>query len=83
MSTDVEIITAVKKNVLCVPTDCIIEENGENFVYVVKENISRKRKVKTGISNEEFTEIKEGLKEGEIVAISNLDKLKDGGRVKL
>jgi multidrug efflux pump subunit AcrA (membrane-fusion protein) len=83
MSTDVEIITAVKKNVLYVPTDCIIEENGENFVYVVKENISRKRKVKTGISNEEFTEIKEGLKEGEIVAISNLDKLKDGGRVKL
>lgn len=82
MTANVEILTEVKKNILYISSDGILEENAKNFVYVIIENKAIKRKVKIGVSNEDLTEIKDGLSGGEIIALTNLEKLKEGSKVK-
>lgn len=54
--------------VICVGNDSLFRENGEDVVYVRKENGQKeKRRVTLGRSDENYTEVTEGLKEGETV----------------
>ncbi len=84
LSADVEIIAGEAKNVIVVPSQSVIEKEGEVFVYVSEEGRAKKKKVTAGIHNWNFTEIKQGLKEGDIVIITP-DKpgFKEGVRVKV
>ncbi len=84
MSADIEIVTGKAKDTLVVPSQAIIEKAKESFVYVSQNGRAKLRKVKIGIFNWNFTEIKEGLKEGEKVIITP-DKpgFKEGVRVKI
>jgi Cu(I)/Ag(I) efflux system membrane fusion protein len=55
-------------NKLVIPVDCILDSGDKKIVYVEKENgIFEKRFVKTGVSDGEFIEIKQGLKSGDMV----------------
>jgi len=67
MSADIEIITGRVKDALVVPSQVVIEEGLRHYVYVVESGRARLREVETGLSNWNLTEIKAGLKEGEIV----------------
>lgn len=70
MSADVEILVKELKNVLCVPVVAINFEKGESYCEVIEgKNIVRK-KVKIGESSDTMVEIKDGLKEGDIVVLS-------------
>lgn len=84
LSADVEIIAGEAKNVIVVPSQAMIEKEGEVFVYVSEGGKAKKKKVTAGIHNWNFTEIKEGLKEGDIVIITP-DKpgFKEGVRIKV
>jgi len=90
MSVNTEIIVNRNENVLIVPNSVIKNDNKGQYVNVVKnynvknikpfepieisQNLIEKRYIKTGISNDEFTEILEGLKEGEIVVLRTLNR---------
>ena len=84
MSADVEIIVGEAGDTLVVPSQAVIDRGTEKIVYVVENGRAEQRKVKTGLFNWNFTEIKEGLEEGEKVII-NPDKpgFKKGIRVKV
>lgn len=84
MSADIEIITGKAKDTLVVPSQAVMEKGTEKIVYVFEGRKAKQRKVKIGIYNWNFTEIKEGLTEGEKVIITP-DKpgFKEGVRVKL
>jgi HlyD family secretion protein len=68
-SADVEIVLSSRTKVLRVPTAALIEGSK---VMVLNADSGRleERKVKTGMANWEFTEILEGLAEGERIVIS-------------
>ncbi|MBI5026192.1 MAG: efflux RND transporter periplasmic adaptor subunit [Nitrospirae bacterium] len=84
MSADIEIITGEAENTLVVPTQSVMEKGKEKFVFVIEGNKAKQRKVAIGVHNWNFTEIKEGIKEGEKVIITP-DKpgLKEGVSVKI
>jgi RND family efflux transporter MFP subunit len=84
MSADVEIITGEAEDTLVVPSQAVIEREMEKIVYVSEGGRAKQRKVKIGIYNWNFTEIKEGLAEGDKVIITS-DKpgFKEGVRVKV
>lgn len=46
-----------KKDVIAIPNQAVKVENGVSYVYTVKNNKVKKISVKTGISNDEITEI--------------------------
>lgn len=68
-SADVEIVLATRANVLRVPTAALIE-GGRVMVLNADSGKLEERKVKVGTANWEFTEIVEGLAEGERIVIS-------------
>lgn len=54
-------------NVVLVPVECINTDKSGTFCYVVENGIIVKKSVTTGLSSDEYIEIKEGIKEGEEV----------------
>jgi len=89
MSVDAEIIVDKKANVLLIPSAAVKKDKGGNYVEVVKnyklgkenlfkpvaipQNLIEKRYIKIGISNDEYTEILEGLNEGEIIVVKTIN----------
>jgi len=70
MMANVVLQTQASDSALTVPNDSLIQEDDGYYVYVVKDNIAEKRLVKTGISNNDFTEITDGLKENDVIVVS-------------
>ena len=68
-SADVEIVLGGRQNVLRVPTAALVE-GARVMVLNADSGTLEERKVKTGIANWEFTEIVEGLAEGERIVTS-------------
>lgn len=68
-SADVEIVLSGRLNVLRLPTAALIE-GGKVMVLNADSGKLEERKVKVGLANWEYTEVLEGLVEGERVVIS-------------
>ncbi|MCD8490565.1 MAG: efflux RND transporter periplasmic adaptor subunit [Geovibrio sp.] len=72
MTTHVRIIKEVKENVLSVKNGAVKWDGAESVVYKVtgdKKNPAERVSVKTGVKDENNTEITEGLNEGDEVAL--------------
>jgi macrolide-specific efflux system membrane fusion protein len=70
MTTNVTIRLETRKNVLAVPTNAILREQGERYVTVMDNGRTAQRKVKAGWKDDGFTEIVSGLEEGETITIT-------------
>jgi len=64
-TVDLEITSASVRNAVIVPYESVMETEQGKKVRVVKEGQTEERAVETGIGNELFIEITDGLKEGE------------------
>jgi len=73
-SVTITIITEQKQNVLMVPNKAVSRQGSDKVVKVLKGETTETRVVKTGISNSQYTEIVEGLSEGEKVVIAQTTK---------
>lgn len=82
MMAELELVTDKKEKVLTVPNDVfIVNSKGEKIVYVINDSSAHQRVVTTGISNEKFTEVISGLKQGEKIVVMGQELLKDGIKV--
>lgn len=61
-----------------VPTAAVKTEGETNRIYVVQDGIANERLVQLGFMENGFIEIKQGVRENESVATSNLNLLNDG-----
>jgi HlyD family secretion protein len=68
-SADVEVVLDSRDNVLRVPTSTLMEGN-KVLVYLPAKKTLEERAVKTGVSNWEYTEIVDGLQQGDRVVAS-------------
>jgi len=69
MTADLDIIVAQAKNVFYLPKEVIIKKQGETEVMLIKAGKPAPQPITTGIADEVNIEVKEGLKEGDRVAI--------------
>ena len=68
-----------RRNTLFVPKDALVEQNGVSQLYVInQDNTIAIRTVKTGLRNDNYVEILEGLSDGEQISTTNLARLRDG-----
>jgi multidrug efflux pump subunit AcrA (membrane-fusion protein) len=80
MSTEARILTESKDDTLYVPLEAVYTSNDEKYVIInsksTESNASRteKNKVKTGLANEDYVEITNGLSEGDMVNLPQLAK---------
>ncbi len=79
----VKIITEMKENVLYIPESAVFQINGEDFVFIIKDNKAQLRQIKKGMTSNRNVEIIEGIIEGELVITSPPTDLEEGIRVVL
>jgi multidrug efflux pump subunit AcrA (membrane-fusion protein) len=71
MSARVELVADVLNDVLLVPIEAVVNENGDPICYVqLPTGLTQRRKVKCGKSDDHFVAIDEGLTEGEQVDLT-------------
>lgn len=69
------------RDALVVPEHAIVPERGEQYVWVVKDGIAERRKVRTGVRRPGQVEIVAGLHAGERVVTEGTQRLTPGTRV--
>lgn len=78
-SADVEVILARRDGVLRVPTAAVASGS---TVLVVRQGVLREQAVETGLRNWQFTEVRRGLAEGElVVTVRDTTDIRPGARV--
>ncbi len=75
------LITSANAPAVMVPQRAVQPVAGLSKVFVIENGKAVERVVKTGATDGDLIEIVEGVKDGETVAISNLDKLQSGTAV--
>jgi RND family efflux transporter MFP subunit len=90
MTVNAKIFVDKRENVLLVPNSAIKSDRRGQYVEIVKnynlekkefltpleipQDLIEKRYIKTGISNDEFTEVLDGLKESEVIIVRTLSQ---------
>ena len=63
------------KDVLLVPIEAVFEEDGEEMVEILVDGIPKTITVTTGLMNDRYAEISEGLEEGQLVITGSSNDL--------
>jgi HlyD family secretion protein len=80
MTAEVKILIKTIPDALTVPVQSVTESDSQHVCYVVSGNTVERRVVEIGDSNEQLTEVKSGIREGEMVALDA--RLRAAGELK-
>ena len=83
MSVNVDITTKRSGSALIVPREALVSRDDTSTVFVVKKNRVNQNKIEIGIRSFSSVEAVAGVSDGDLVAITNVSKLKDRGRIKI
>lgn len=78
MSINVSFVLGQRHNAVIVPKQTIKTEGNNTYLFVVRDGKAARKTVTTGISNDNFVEIRSGLDDGEEVISSGLTEIYDG-----
>ncbi len=70
MTAAISVVVARKENSLLVPNRAMRRDKGGKYVEVLRDNVPTKVYITTGVSSEDYTEVVEGLAEGDEVVVS-------------
>jgi macrolide-specific efflux system membrane fusion protein len=73
MTTNTTITVARREKVLAIPNQSVRREDGDRVVFVQETDRLVRRPVKTGWKDKAYTEVLSGLKEGERVAVGEIE----------
>jgi multidrug efflux pump subunit AcrA (membrane-fusion protein) len=77
MFARVEVVLLEKTGVLAIPSNAVILDRGERFVYVAEGNKGVRKAIVTGIEQDRFLEVREGLKEGDQVVTRGQEAIRE------
>jgi membrane fusion protein (multidrug efflux system) len=82
MSGTLKVLSSTTETALTVPYKAVTEQLGEFFVYVIgEENKASQRKIILGRQVGKDVIVKDGLKEGEVIAVEGAQNLREGSAV--
>jgi len=82
-TVDVRIIVNEVNPALIIPERALFKSDNQWNVFKVENSIAKLTPIKIGIRNDEYAQVLEGLKEGEIIISDLVNELKDGSKVKI
>ena len=83
MSVNADIVAQRKDNVLLVPREALVSQGDYQTVFKIKNSRAWQSKLTIGIRSSASVEALIGVAAGDLLAISNVAKLKDKGRVQV
>jgi RND family efflux transporter MFP subunit len=63
---------------ILIPAKAVRADGDRNVVFVIKDGIAIEKQVQIGLLENDMIEIKQGLQENDVVAVTNVAKLSDG-----
>jgi len=79
----VEIRTDSKPDAVVIPKRALIEEDGQNYVFIAQNDTAKRAKVELGYQREGVVEIRNGVSPGQSVVVAGQGALKEGGKIKV
>lgn len=83
LSGVLKVLNKQSGNRLVVPSKAVVEQMGENFLYVAVSDSVQQRKVQLGPRLVNQVVVLSGIKEGEKIVIEGVQKLRDGGKIQV
>ena len=83
ISVNLLVVSNSAKNQILIPYDAVYYENGQAYVFVIKNGVAVRKNVETGIYDSKNIVITDGLSAGNRVVTSWASGLKDGAEVEL
>ena len=79
------VLLTQQREALAVPRDALIKlpGSGTHYVFVANNGVAKKTNVVTGLSDDDYVEIKSGIEEGDIVVTTGTSRLRSGTPVTL
>ena len=66
-----------------IPKRALIEEDGQNYVFIAQNDTAKRAKVELGYQREGVVEIRNGVTPGQSVVVAGQGALKEGGKIKV
>jgi multidrug efflux pump subunit AcrA (membrane-fusion protein) len=83
MNVDTEIVTQRMNDVLTMPREGILNEGDKYYAYFIRFGKVHKKEIKILLRDAFNVAVSDGVKLGDVVAVSNVIKLKNGARIKV
>lgn len=83
MFTRVRIVHDVRKDALLIPRAAIVNEDGRDYVFTVKDGTAKRADVTLGLTDDQKVEITTGLEPGATVVTVGQNSLRDGSKVSI
>ncbi len=83
MHAEVEIPAEIYKDRLLIPQEAVLVRSGRKLAFVVKDGLAKWRYLEVGLENEDYSEIIDGVKEGEVVIVEGHFTLAHDARVRI
>jgi len=84
MFVKADVITASKDSTIVIPKDIVLTGNRGKFVFVVeRNNAADDRQITTGIENQDYVEVVEGLQRNDRLIVKGFETLRDNAKVKV
>jgi multidrug efflux pump subunit AcrA (membrane-fusion protein) len=82
MFAKIRLTTDIKKGIIKIPADCVIDRFGEKFVFIVNEDSTVvKRTITIGLQVGDVVEILDGIESGEVIVYQGQTLLDNGSKV--
>ena len=69
MHAEVEIAAEIYEDCLLIPQEAVLVRGGRKMAFVVEDGLAKWRYIQVGHENDDYAEVLEGIKEGEMVII--------------
>jgi RND family efflux transporter MFP subunit len=83
MHAEVEIAAEIHNNKLLVPQDAVLTRSQRKLLFVVEDSLAKWRYIDIGLENEDYAEVLDGVKAGELVIVDGHFTLAHDARVKI
>lgn len=84
MFVKADIITASKDSAIVVPKDVVLSNSRGKYVFVVeRNNAANYRRITTGLENQDYIEVVEGLQKNDRLIVKGFETLRDNSKVKV
>lgn len=77
MFADISLTLQQSSGSVVIPSDSLLQENDEMYVYIANGNTAEKRVVYLGIQNSDYSEVLSGVEEGESIVVSGKEYISE------
>lgn len=84
MFTKADVVTDSRRHVIVIPKSIVSTWNtNETSIFVIEKSTVKKVNIKLGLSDDNYIEVKEGLKKGDKIVVKGYEWLRNGSNIKI